>query len=260
MPELPDVEIFTRYFNKTSLSQTITSVEVFRTRILRCSSFKALRERLDGSRFVSAERYGKYLFARIGKDGYLVFHFGMTGSLCYFRGKEIPRSTRFMIDFVHDARLAFVDPRVFGKVDFTESVQDYVKEKRLGPDAMNVGLATFKSIIQASGRPIKAELMDQKRIAGIGNIYSDEILFQSGVAPTDRSNKLDDGQLADIYRNMKKVLKAAIAKHADPDALPKKYYLLPHRGKEEECPRGCGHIKRIKVSGRTAYYCPACQK
>jgi formamidopyrimidine-DNA glycosylase len=123
---------------------------------------------------------------------------------------------------------------------------------------MEIDLSSFKQALSATRASIKSALMDQQRIAGIGNIYSDEILFQAGVRPKNPASQLDESSLKALFRAMKEVHSTAIECRADPGRFPEDY-LIPHRRGDRICPKCSGGIKTAKISGRTAYFCPRCQ-
>ncbi len=258
MPELPDVEVYRRYMDKTSLNQKITGVKVLAERILQGVSEKDLVSRLEGKQFVSVDRHGKYMFAKLDSDGYAFFHFGMTGYLKYWRGQgQSPDHSRALFE-LGNSHLAFVLQRKLGKLGLTESIDKFVSDNDLGPDALSIDKSSFKNILNRSNAYVKSTLMNQKHLAGIGNIYSDEILFQARIHPKTKSSDLDDGKIDKVFDKMKSVLKTAIEDKANPDEMPDSF-LLPNRKKGAHCPCG-GDVKSVKVSGRTSYFCPKCQK
>jgi len=258
MPELPDVEVFRRYLSSTALHQQIDSVNVVESSILKGVSTSKLKKSLEGERFLSAERYGKNLFVETSGRYWLRLHFGMTGFLEYFKKHNDIRHVRVLISFKNGYKLAYVCQRLLGQVSFEKSVDDFVSANGLGPDAMQVKLKDFRNIVDGRSA-IKSLLMDQKKIAGLGNIYADEVLFQSKVHPKAACSRLGDDKVKEIYKNISKVINYAIKKKADPSKFGKNY-LLPRRSTSDKCPNCGGAIKKIKVSGRSSYYCPACQK
>lgn len=259
MPELPDVEVFKRYVDATSLHQKIESVEVRERRILGSVSARKLRSALEGRRFESTRRHGKNLFVGLDDGGWVLMHFGMTGSLKYYKdADDEPTHARVLISFGNVFHLAFDDQRLFGKVDLLENPEDFVREKELGPDPLELDAPSFRERLEGRRGGVKAALMDQKVVAGIGNIYSDEILFQARLHPRTSVARLDDQTLEKLYKEMRWVLKTAIEQGASPQELPDSF-LLSRRREGERCPRGNGEIRKIKAAGRTAYYCPACQ-
>jgi len=194
MPELPDVEVFKRYFENTSLYQEIAGLDIIESRMLKQISEKALKTQLEAKQFTGAMRHGKFMFAN-SDDGALVLHFGMTGYLKYYRDdREAPSHTRLLVRFNGNAKLAVSDQRKLGRISFTDDIQRYVEQQHLGPDAFSddFNVDSFKQAINSSGGSIKSALMNQERIAGIGNIYSDEILFQARLKPGTSTRNLDD--------------------------------------------------------------------
>lgn len=265
MPELPDVENYCRYFKRHALKKPITSVAVGDQRALDHLSERALEDRLIGARFVSTRRHGKHLFARISKGGWLTMHFGMTGHLEYFKDDDDePSYDRVRFDFGKAGHLGYIDPRLFGRVGFTEDADDFIKAHHLGPDALDPKLTfqRFKEAI-AGGGGLKATLMDQSRIAGIGNVFADEILFQARLHPLTEIDRLTPAQLKALFATMRKVLETAIAAGAGAEGywenLPRTY-LLRQRHEGGVCPRGHGPLSIMKAAGRTTYFCGRCQK
>lgn len=261
MPELPDVHIFQKYLEGTSLHQPIERVEVNRREILENISPRSLQKRLTGKTLESTRRRGKYLFAGVDDAGWLVLHFGMTGYLKYSRDEESPDHTRVLLRFENGAALAYVCMRMLGRVTWTNDVDAFCREKELGIDAFSdeLDFRKFQELLASKRGSIKSALMDQKTIAGLGNVYVDEILFQAKVHPKTAVMKLEDTTLREIHKQIRRVLKAAIRAKAEPKRLPKTF-LLPRRGEEgAKCPRCEGLLKTIKVSGRTTTFCPSCQ-
>src|SRR5437773_5283228 len=138
MPELPDVETFKRYLDATSLYQQITGVDVQRAYALKGVSARELVRGLKGRRFESSCRHGKHLFVRTDGDLWLRLHFGMTGSLQYFKREErVARRTRVLFAFANGHRLAFADQREFGEVGLLKDIDEFLKKRGLGPDALD---------------------------------------------------------------------------------------------------------------------------
>jgi formamidopyrimidine-DNA glycosylase len=260
MPELPDVEIFKSYLDATALDQKIARVSVRNRTVLRHISPQAIARNLAGRKLQSSRRHGKFLFGQLDKNGSVIFHFGMTGFLKYFKDKaEEPEHTRVRVEFSNGSFLGYVCPRMFGEVDHTRDVNQYIKKRSLGPDALAVTRKQFKDRLAGKKSSIKSALMDQKLLAGIGNVYSDEILFQARVHPQDRVDRLSERSLEKISKMMKSVLKQTIRYKADPHRVPKSW-LLPHREKGANCPR-CGKgLHRVTIMQRSAYVCPKCQR
>jgi len=260
MPELPDVETFKRYLDSTSLHQRIDDVDVRSPYIVKNISARELARRLKGHRFESSRRHGKHLFVRANGDLWLRLHFGMTGSLLYFKGKgHAPPHARVLFVFPKDYRLAFDDQRKFGQIGLLKDVDEFLKERALGPDALEVDLAKFERLLAKHRGALKSVLLNQSVIAGIGNIYADEILFRARMHPATEVSRLDDKALKKLFHATHYILEKAIAAKADVNQMPKSW-LLPHRGKHGKCPRCGGELKSSKIGGRTAWFCPHCQR
>jgi formamidopyrimidine-DNA glycosylase len=260
VPELPDIEIFKRYMDATSLHQKIRSVEVRDERILGAASVRKLRSILEGCSFESTRRHGKNLFVELDDGGWMLMHFGMTGSLAYFENPEDePPYSRLLYTFENGCHLALDDARMFGKVDLIEDPEAYARDKELGPDPLELDAASFRERLRGTRGGIKATLINQKMLAGIGNLYSDEILFQARIHPTTSVAQLDDLTLENLHKETLRVLNKAIEQEAYPQELPDSF-LLSHRQEGERCPRGNGYIRKLKAAGRTAYFCPTCQR
>jgi formamidopyrimidine-DNA glycosylase len=143
---------------------------------------------------------------------------------------------------------------MFGEVDYTTDVNRYINERGLGPDALALTSKRFKERLAGKKSSVKSALMDQKLLAGIGNVYSDEILFQARVHPQDGADRLSEGTLARVYKTMKSVLSKTIRYQADPHRVPKSW-LLPHREKGAKCPR-CGKgVNRLTISQHGSVQC-----
>ena len=260
MPELPDVETFKRYLDATSLHQRISGVDVESAYVLKGVSGRELAYRLKGRRFESSRRHGKHLFVRADGELWLRLHFGMTGSLQYFKCEEqASKHTRVLFVFASTHCLAFEDQRKFGEVGMVKDVDEFLKKRALGPDALDVSLSVFREIFEKHRGAVKAILLNQKLIAGIGNIYADEILFRARLHPATEISRLGDKAVRKLFRATHYILRKAIAANADADQMPKSW-LLPHRGKRGKCPRcGC-ELKSSRIGGRTAWFCGNCQK
>ena len=261
MPELPEVEMFKRYLDATSLRQRIHVVDVRNAYILKEISGRELARRLKGRCFESSRRYGKHLFVRADEDVWLRLHFGMTGSLQYLKHQKQapPAHTRVLFVFANKHRLALDDQRKFGEIELLKDIDAFLEKRELGPDALDVSLSQFKEILRTHRGAVKSILLNQKLIAGIGNIYADEILFHARFHPATEIHCFDDKALTKLFRAMRYILKTAIKARADANEMPSSW-LLPRREKSGKCPR-CGRkLRSAKIAGRTAWFCAYCQK
>lgn len=153
---------------------------------------------------------------------------------------------------------------MIGRVGLVEDAADFIAAEKLGPDALDphFDFPAFKAAVLGVKRDVKSVLMDQQIVAGIGNIYSDEILFQARINPATRMETLAPNQLNKLFRTIREVLKRAVARGAGSEQFTErmpKGALLPQRKKAGRCPR-CGSVLKVfKGAGRTSYCCPRCQ-
>lgn len=257
MPELPEVESFKRYIEAGSLRRPVVSVEVRNRIVLGAMEPGELRKKVEGAMFLSLRRHGKYLFLELSSDGWLTWHFGMTGEPVLFPDREEPRFPRVLFHF-SDGTLAFDDPRMLGRIGWTATAEEFVRRKGLGPDALSISRKEFVERFGQVRGAIKPALMDQHRMAGVGNIYADEVLFQSRVDPRAEAWALSREDLEAMYRSMKRVLRLSIERGTDFSRFPRTY-LLHHRHKGASCPGCGGTVDTVTLGGRTTYFCPACQ-
>ncbi len=262
MPELPDVEIFKRYMDSTSLHQSIQDIDAGDSEdMLAEISRRDLKNRLKNRSLLKTSRHGKHLFAKLDNDQWLMFHFGMTGFFKYYkRSSQKPEHVRLRIDFTNGYSLAFDSRRRLGEISLIDEPKQFVQDRNLGPDALkDLTKQQIEDYLMNGREMIKSFLMNQEKIAGLGNIYSDEILFQVRLHP--RTKPPDIGSsgviVKELYTNIRKVLKTAINAGAVPEKFPD-HFLIPNREKGRQCPR-CGEsVESIKCAGRTSYYCPGC--
>lgn len=259
MPELPDVAVYKRYLDSTALHQRISDVKVLDDNLLDGASEAAIRRALRGASIEETRRHGKHLFARLSMGGWLALHFGMTGRLEYYTGEDAPEYGYFRIDFQNGYHLAVAMPRKLGHVRLIDDPDAFIGEKELGPDAQRLDFDAFETCLERRRGMIKSALMDQTVIAGLGNIYSDEVLFQAGIHPRTPVQDLDEHALHALFDAMQDVLRTAIEHQADPARLPADRFMLPHRGGDNKDPHSGTELEQISVAGRTGYYSPARQ-
>jgi formamidopyrimidine-DNA glycosylase len=254
MPELPEVEIYSRYFVRHALHQKIIAVRVLDDRVLGDIRPDRLTRTLRGRSFKQVRRHGKHLFAEAG-PAWLHLHFGMTGDLAAYRVDE-PRFARVIFDFANGSHLAFEDMRLFGVVDLTGDPDLFIAEHGLGPDPLDPAFrpGDFRRLLEGRKGAIKSLLMSQEIIAGIGNLYADEILFQTSIHPRRAVDRVGPDEVRALYTAMRRVLRQAIARHEGEKDVPAAY-LMSHREEGESCPRCRGTIVRSVVFGRTTYHC-----
>jgi formamidopyrimidine-DNA glycosylase len=265
MPELPDVECLRRLVHRYFQGAQVSHVEVPDPASLEGTA-AAARRALKGQRLREVARHGKYLFLHFAEDTVLVMHFGPAGMLCRVpSGQDEPKYVRFRLDFENQDRLAYVNRRRIGCVRLADSAARFVEHSKLGPDALDPDFdyAAFQARLSGRKPPIKRTLTDQSRLAGIGNTWSDEILFQARIHPATSALTLTAARTRVLFRAMRHVLEVAI----DRDPLAEGFltrlpanFILPHRHPGGHCPRCKGALERVALSGHTSTFCPRCQK
>ena len=229
--------------------------------LIKSETARVFARKLRGRRFVDAHRRGKYLIVTLDDDRALVLHFGMGGDLLLYQSaKERPEYTRVEFIFVSGWRLAFTCPRNICRVMLVDEPAAVPALREMGPEpsGKHFSLSYLARVCEESpSRQIKPLLMDQKRIAGVGNIYADEILFASRVRPDRRASTLEADELRRIHRETRRVLKRAIETAADED-FPEDF-LVSRDWRGAGCKRCDGQIERKKINGRTAHFCASCQ-
>ncbi len=253
------------------LGQRVERVRLFCDRLKGRKTESALRK-VRGGRVIGLSRKGKFLLFHLSNGFMLVFHLRMTGKLLLVPSDDPPtKRDRLRLDFSDwDWALAFEDSRRFGSLDVLlgwESGTGLLKE--LGPDALVIDLVDFRELLFESRRPIKALLLDQRVIAGLGNIYVDESLHRAGIHPLTPAAEISASDARRLHATMRKVLRKAIDCHGssvsdyrDSNNRPGSYqkFHLVYQRCGEPCTT-CGEsIEHIRVGGRGTHICPGCQK
>ncbi len=261
MPELPDAVVYERRLADAALDRSIASTTVVDPLILG-DGLEPHRfdEVLRGRALTDTHRHGKHVFARYGDEtGWLALHFGMTGRVQYVPDGEMPEYAYVQFHFEEGGALAFECPRKFARVRLIDTPEAFVEDKGLGPDARRADGDTFVKLFASRRGTIKGRLLDQKVVAGLGNIYADEALYQESIHPRTPVPELTEEDLRGLHHAIQDVVEAAIAVDSDPTALDPDRFMLPHRYGDERCPTTGVPLETEQVSGRTAYYSPARQ-
>lgn len=256
MPELPEVNTFQRYFDATALNQPIKKVYVHDAKIIRNVSGAAFKKLLTGRTFVSSYRQGKYLFGDLDNGHSLLLHFGMTGDLKYYQDEEDrPKHERFAFEFGDGFRLGFDCPRKFAKIRYFEDRNAYLEEIKLGKDALVISQKEFIARMDNKKGSIKGFLLNQKNLAGVGNLYADELCYRLKIHPESVTGNLNTEQRKGLYKEMKKMFKTAIKNNATYKKYPDDW-LWKWREEGGQAPDGSGVLERSTVAGRTTYHAP----
>ncbi|PIP23367.1 MAG: formamidopyrimidine-DNA glycosylase [Candidatus Nealsonbacteria bacterium CG_4_10_14_0_2_um_filter_38_17] len=290
MPELPEVETTVRDLKKKVLSRTFIDVWAdSKKNIKKPGKFEVFKKEIKGRKINEVGRRGKNILIFLSGDKTLLIHQKLTGHLLLGKWRLKDGSWMPLLKgpleepvnkFIHlvfwlsgDLMLALSDLRKFAKIELWDSKELECSEvfRKLGPDPLNKDF-TFKKFEEALKNKrgkIKKVLMDQNVIAGIGNIYSDEILWEAKIHPLKEVSRLSKQELKKIYLAMKKILQKAIILKGD--SMSDYRLLTGEKGDYQEvqkvyqregkgCPWCGGTIKRVKINGRSAHYCPQCQK
>ncbi|WP_404364132.1 Fpg/Nei family DNA glycosylase [Marinobacter sp.] len=265
MPELPDVEVFKRYIDATSLKKKIVRVEVPDSKVLVDCSAGELADAVRDNSLLGTRRWGKHLFAELDSGNWLALHFRMTSYPRYFKmpegDEEDSRDARYdavRFFFDNDYAFAFNSRRKLGRIQVIDDPDRFAEEHDLGPDALSLSEDQFAELAAGSRAGVKSMLMNQKLLSGIGNEYSDEILFQAKLHPEKKTNRLHEAGHRKLYRIMNEVLEEAINAKVDPEKMPD-HFLTPNRQEGKPCPRCGSALEKITAAGRSAYICPSCQ-
>lgn len=258
MPELPDVEHFRRFLSEHASGRTIQRVVVTDPGILRGVEAEPLHRELVGHRFQDPDRLGKWLIAWTTGPA-VIIHFGMTGDLIWAKGSN-GRHAHDRVVFVTDrGELRYRNMRKLGGLWLAHGPDEVAAVLGpLGPDALEVKRRQFLQLLDRRRGRVKAALMDQKLVAGLGNILVDEILWQSRVHPAAPVNGLSETQRDQLFTRMRSVVRRAVEKYDDIDRNQR--WLSHVRGRPgARCPRRHEVLARTVIAGRTTYYCPRCQ-
>ncbi len=259
MPELPESDAMRLVIERNCLNRTIEAAELGSDTGYIDLPGANERGRLVGHQFTQTDRHGKFIFAGSKSGPWMVVHLGMTGKLVAFDAPaDPPNYTKFLIRFEGDRRLAFRCPRKLGMVKVVEDPQAFIEQGGYGPDALKITRQDFVDRIGGTNGAIKSALMSQKKLAGIGNLWSDEIDYRMGIDPERTAKDLDEACLSATYDAMEDILRTVLETEATYSKLPEDW-LVRNRKKGAKCPRCGGTIESKKVGGRTAYYCPSHQ-
>ena len=283
MPELPEVEAVARTLRPLVRGQTVFRCRVLHPIAARPQGARVLRRGVEGQRILGVERQGKYLLLRLAR-GCLVMHFRLNGQLVWFprrvgrrgpffrasRGEARPLHIDVALE-MQRGTLGFVDRRHFGRVQWYPRAEDCPGVRALGMDPLSLdsSLQQLLELLGRSRRPLKLFLMDQTRIAGLGNIYANEALSDAWLSPRRPAHRLTPGEAARLHKGIVNVLRRALecCLHPAPDFQNPEWWfqglesILNVYGREGQPCRWCRRpIRRIEQGGRSSYFCAHCQR
>jgi formamidopyrimidine-DNA glycosylase len=261
MPELADVEGYRRYLSRYAKGKRIEAIEAPSSDLIRNTSAAGLGRALRGRRFARPDRHGKWLMAPTDGDPFVLMHFGMTGNLEWSPRGDTDRHVHDRVVFLlaGGEELRYRNMRKFGGVWLARDASEIGRVTgRLGPDALDLDRDAFEELLAARRGGVKAALMNQRLLAGIGNEISDEILWRARIHPARSLASLNRRTRGRIYDAMRGVLTESV-RHG---RIPRKPgWIEEVRGTPDaKCP-SCGtRLRRSTVAGRTAYWCPRHQR
>jgi len=290
MPELPEVETTIRQLKTKVLNRTFVDFWTDTPKIIKKpKNINDFKKQIIGKKILNLRRKGKNIIFDLSESKSLLIHQKLTGHLLFgewklLNNKWVPVKKNALAEkinsyihllfvFDNNKMMALSDLRKFAKVELwdKDKLENSDVFKKIGIDPMdkNFTFKKFKEILKNKKGPIKKILMNQEIIAGIGNIYSDEILWDSKIHPLTKISSLEDKELKKIYLSIKKILKRAIKLKGESFSD----YRLPsgekgdfdkerkvYRRENQQCFRCKNLIKRVKINNRSAYFCPFCQK
>jgi len=279
MPELPEVETIARGLRETIVGNKVKNVQAFFPGIVK-QNFNIFKKTVAQKKIVGVRRRGKYLLMDLSGGKTILVHLGMTGNLLFVnkrsslplsQTKPINKHDHLIFRFCgSNAQLCYNDQRKFGKIKvFNTQEESNVPElKKLGPEALDVTTSELVNIFAKRKGRIKSALLNQQIVAGLGNIYADESLFEAQINPAQKVDLLNNDQLKQLHKAIRKILHKAIK--AGGSSIDNYLnvngkmgeFQLQHRvyGREGERCKRCGAvIKRIKINQRSSYFCSTCQ-
>jgi formamidopyrimidine-DNA glycosylase len=283
MPELPEVETIRRSLQKTIIGKKIANIEV-----LLAKQFQGKKEDVVGTKITSIERRGKILKISLSNGKNLLIHFKLTGQLVWvsktgeritvghpipFAGSELPAKTTHVIFNIDGGKLFFNDLRQFGWIKVVDKEGVNKEVGKLGPEPFDKEFTVdyLSKVFSKTGRPIKIILMEQEKMAGIGNIYANDALFEAGIIPTKPAKKITKEEIIKLRKAIVKVLKEGL-KYGGSSAADEAYikpsgeageyqkHFRVYQRDGQKCRKCKSIIKRIKIGGRGTFYCSSCQK
>ena len=270
MPELPEVETIKNELTPFVVGRIISKIDILSPSTLRGSTPEELNTEIFGRRVIQLGRRGKYLIFYLENDKLLLVHHKMTGSFKVLPElSEPPKHTRAIIHLDNGFALCFVDPRRFGRFELAGPDSEILKKLGPEPFSREFTVKRLSEILERRNTPLKSVLLNQELIAGIGNLYADEVLFAAHLSPQRIASSLTMEEVRRLHAEIRRILKqgivlkgASMVDYYRPSGDKGGAHLafkVARRG-GQACPAGCGGvIEHISFRGRGTYYCPQCQ-
>lgn len=272
MPELPEAETIVRGLRPAIVGRTIAATRVVHADVLRQPTPSFTRS-VRGCTVLAVERRAKNVILRLDRERVVAVNLGMTGGLLPSPSEQPPRDATHpavVFRFRDGAALFFDDTRRFGTVECLSDREWSERSARMGPEPLEGAFTpeALHATLRASRAPVRSWLLDQRKVAGVGNIYASEALHLAGIHPERQARTVDEREAAALHQGIRTVLQAAIdaggttiRDYRTADGDPGRYArrLLAYGRAGEPCTRCGTPIRRIVFGGRSAFYCPSCQ-
>jgi formamidopyrimidine-DNA glycosylase len=276
MPELPEVEGVARELQRRLQQRRVISVSIHRPRLVAPQAVETVVQGLHGAVFTGVGRRGKHLLLHLDNAHTLLVHLRMAGRFLYLApGVPLPKFTHAVFDLDNDRRLVFQDQRHFAIMRLvpTAALPQLEELRHLAPEPLGPDFTPeyLQRTLAGTRRPIKEVLLDQTRVAGLGNIYAAEVLFAVGLHPLTPANLVAKSKVKDLWKTIRVLLEAAIEAgttvDVDPENITGQYFgaafaeaLLVYGRQGQPCIRCETPIARIRQGQRSTYFCPKCQR
>lgn len=273
MPELPEVETIKKTLEEKLRHRKVSGVEILLQKVTPGASPEEWERRLVGRKWVGLERRGKYLVLEVDSGDRVIAHLGMTGRLLFRpAGGERARHTHVVFHLEGGHELHYVDPRQFGRLRLAgpgDTLPPGMASLGIEPLSPAFTAGRLAALLRGRGGRIKSLLLNQSLVAGLGNIYADEVLFRAGIHPLREASSLSPAELARLHRAIRETIREAIryrgttiADYVDGEGQPGGFaFLLRVYGREGQACTSCGEeIQRLIIGGRSSHFCPRCQQ
>jgi formamidopyrimidine-DNA glycosylase len=264
MPELPEITVLARQMKTELVGKTFTSIEVLQPKCLNVSE-EAFVEALAGARLLDVTHRGKWLLVET-TQGWLLLSLGMGGEILLTTHNALPEKYRLVFDFDDGTCLA-VNFWWFGYAHFVAELTDHSPTAQLGPNALSLTLEQFRELLRGRRGGIKSFLLNQRRIAGLGNVYVQDPLFKAGIHPLRKIDTLDDDEITALWRAVRETLQESIDLggsaweqdlHGEKGRWDASFLLVGYR-EGQPCPVCGTPVEKIKTGSTSSFICPLCQ-
>lgn len=264
MPELPEIAVFARDMQKELVGRTICGVEVLQPKCLNMAEDN-FRTAVTDAKIRSVSSHGKWLKVETTK-GWLLLNLGMGGEILLTDREHLPEKYRLILDFAEGACLA-VNFWWFGYVHYVNNLADHPMTASLGPDFMRLSLEDFRELLRGRRGSIKAFLLNQKRVAGIGNVYGQDPLFRAGIHPLRQIHTLSEEEVETLWKAVRETLQESIEQggshweqnlYGEHGGWDSRFFLVAYR-EGEPCPTCGTAVEKIKTGSTHTHICPSCQ-